>query len=113
VLVGIAFGAGWTPCIGPILGSILIYTSSSADVGRGLVLLFMYSLGLAIPFLLSALAIHRFLLVSARLRTQMVWITRTAGMLLIMVGVLMVTNSFTVLASYLQAFTPAALRDRL
>src|SRR5512147_3201808 len=61
LLVGIAFGAGWTPCIGPILGSILIYTSSTADLGRGLVLLLAYSLGLAIPFLLAALAIDRFL----------------------------------------------------
>ena len=54
VLVGIAFGAGWTPCIGPILGSILVYTSTQADLQRGLLLLFVYSLGLAIPFVISS-----------------------------------------------------------
>ena len=61
VLVGIAFGAGWSPCIGPILGAILTYTASEADLGRGLVLLFAYSMGLAIPFLLAAVAVERFL----------------------------------------------------
>ena len=61
LLVGMTFGAGWTPCIGPILGSILTYAASSADMSRGLSLLLAYSLGLAIPFLLSAVAIERFL----------------------------------------------------
>lgn len=113
VLVGIAFGAGWTPCIGPILGSILIYAGSQGDQSRGLALLAFYSLGLAIPFLLSALAIERFVTVFQRLKRQMVWVSRGAGVLMIGIGLLMLTNQFTVLASYLQAFTPEALRSRL
>jgi cytochrome c-type biogenesis protein len=113
VLVGIAFGAGWTPCIGPILGSILAYTASVADLHRGLVLLLAYSLGLAIPFLLSAVAVQQFLGFFARVRRQMAWITRAAGALLIGVGVLMVTDQFTVMAAYLQAYTPEALRSRI
>jgi cytochrome c-type biogenesis protein len=113
VLVGVAFGAGWTPCIGPILGSILIFTSSSADLGRGLVLLSAYSFGLALPFLASALAVRQFLAFFARVRSQMVWVTRVAGVLLVAVGVLMMTDYFTVLAGYLQGFTPDALRNRI
>ena len=113
VLVGVAFGAGWTPCIGPILGSILIYTSNTAQLDRGLVLLLAYSLGLAVPFLLSAVAIERFLAFFQRVRRQMVWITRAAGVLLIAVGLLLVTDYFTILASYLQGFTPDFLKSRL
>jgi cytochrome c-type biogenesis protein len=113
VLVGIAFGAGWTPCIGPILGSILIFTSSSADLERGLLLLLAYSLGLALPFLASALAIQQFLSAFSRVRRQMAWITRASGVLLIVVGVMMITDYFTVLAGYLQAFTPDAIRTRI
>jgi cytochrome c-type biogenesis protein len=113
VLVGIAFGAGWTPCIGPILGSILIFTSSSADLERGLLLLLAYSFGLALPFLASALAIQQFLAVFARVRRQMAWITRASGVLLIVVGVMMITDYFTVLAGYLQGFTPEAIRTRI
>lgn len=113
VLVGVAFGAGWTPCIGPILGSILTYTASEADYRRGLALLLAYSLGLAVPFLLAALAVERFLHFFARVRSRMVWVTRVAGVLLIAVGVLMVTNYFTVLASALQGLTPDFIRRRL
>lgn len=113
VLVGIAFGAGWTPCIGPILGSILIFTSTSSDLGRGMQLLSAYSLGLALPFLAASLMIERFLAVFARFRRQMVWVTRAAGLLLIAVGLLLLTDYFTILASYLQALTPESLRSRL
>ena len=113
VLVGIAFGAGWTPCIGPILGSILTLSASSADLGRGLQLLGAYSLGLAVPFVLAAALVQRFLAVSARLKRHMAWVSRISGALLIVVGVLMVTDYFTILASYLQALTPGFLRDRI
>jgi cytochrome c-type biogenesis protein len=113
LLVGVAFGAGWTPCIGPILGSILTYTASSADLQRGIGLLLAYSLGLAVPFLLAALAVERFMGFFQRMRRHMVWVTRTSGVLMIAVGLLLVTNYFTILASYLQAFTPEALRSRL
>ena len=113
LLVGIAFGAGWTPCIGPILGSILTYAASAADLSRGLWLLLAYSMGLAVPFLLSAVAVERFLDFFTRMKRQMVWITKTSGVLMIAVGVLMVTNYFTILATYLQALTPEAIRNRI
>lgn len=113
VLVGLAFGAGWTPCIGPILGSILIYTSSTADLHRGLLLLTAYSAGLAVPFLIAALAIDRFLAAFARWRGAMKWVNRVGGVLLIIVGLLLITNYFTVLAGWLQALTPDALRTRI
>ena len=113
VLVGIAFGAGWTPCIGPILGSILVYTSTQADLQRGLLLLFVYSLGLAIPFVIAALAIDRFLAAFARYRGAMIWMSRVGGVLLIVIGLLLVTHYFTWLATYLQALTPSALRSNI
>ena len=113
LLVGIAFGAGWTPCIGPILGSILTYAASSADVSRGMWLLLAYSLGLAVPFLLSAVAVERFLDFFSRMKRQMGWITRTSGVLMIAIGVLMVTNYFTLLAGVLNQYTPEFLKSRL
>jgi cytochrome c-type biogenesis protein len=113
LLVGIAFGAGWTPCIGPILGSILTYAASSADLSRGLWLLLAYSLGLAVPFLLSAVAVERFLDFFTRMKRQMMWITKVSGVLMIAVGLLMVTNYFTILATYLQALTPEVIRNRI
>ncbi len=113
VLVGIAFGAGWTPCIGPILGGVLTYTASSADLGRGMVLLTAYSLGLAIPFIAAALAVERFVGFFQRFRTHMAWVSRAAGALLIAVGLLMVTNYMTILSSAMQSFTPEFLRSRL
>ena len=113
VLVGIAFGAGWSPCIGPILGGILTYTATQAELRRGLVLLGAYSLGLAIPFVLAAVAVERFLAFFRRFRSKLVWVDRIAGALLIVVGVLMITNYLALLTGYLQGWTPAALRARL
>jgi cytochrome c-type biogenesis protein len=113
VVVGIAFGAGWTPCLGPILGSILVYTSSQADLARGMWLLLAYSLGLAVPFLLSAVAIERFSAFFQRMRKQMVWVSRVSGAVLIGIGVLLVTNYFTVLASWLTTITPEFLLERI
>src|SRR5207249_8299917 len=86
VFVGIAFGAGWSPCIGPILGSILTYTATEADLSKGLVLLSAYSLGLAVPFVLAAVAIERFITLFQRWRGQIVWVTRVSGALLVIVG---------------------------
>jgi cytochrome c-type biogenesis protein len=113
LLVGIAFGAGWTPCIGPILGAILALTASTADLRHGLVLLGAYSLGLAVPFIASAIAVEHFLGAAQRLRKRMVWITRASGALLVVVGLLLMTNEFTRLAGYLQALTPEAIRNRI
>ena len=113
MVVGVAFGAGWTPCLGPILGSILVYTSSQADLSRGMWLLLAYSLGLAVPFLLSAVAIERFTVFFQRMRKQMLWISRISGAVMIIIGVLLVTNYFTVLASWLTTLTPEFLLERI
>ena len=113
MLVGMAFAAGWTPCIGPILGGVLTYTASSADLNRGLVLLLAYSLGLAVPFLLAALMIDRFMELFQRYRGALVWMSRASGVLLIAVGLLMITGSMTVLTAWLQRWTPEFLRSRL
>ena len=113
VLVGIAFGAGWTPCIGPVLGGILSLASASASMSRGVGLLFAYSAGLAIPFLLASLAIERFLELFAKMRRGLAWISRVSGVLLILVGVLLAAGWFTMLATWLQRLTPAGLLDRL
>ena len=113
LLVGMAFAAGWTPCIGPILGAVLTYTASSADLQRGLVLLFAYSLGLAVPFLLAALMIDRFMVLFQRYRGGLIWMSRASGALLVVVGVLMITGSMTVLSTGLQRWTPEFLRSRL
>jgi cytochrome c-type biogenesis protein len=113
VLVGIAFGAGWTPCIGPILGAILTYNMSSPDLAHGTALLGAYSLGLAVPFVASALLLQRFLDFFARIRSQLLVLSRVSGALLIVVGVLMITNQFTRLATRLQALTPDAIYNRI
>ena len=113
VLVGAAFGAGWTPCLGPILGSILTVTASSASLPRGLGLLGAYSLGLAIPFVLSAVAVERFLALFTRVRPYLGVVSKLSGALLVVAGVLMVTGYFTAIAQSLQALTPAALRGRI
>jgi cytochrome c-type biogenesis protein len=113
LFVGVAFGAGWTPCIGPILGSILMFASAQAELGRGLVLLTAYSLGLAVPFVLSAVAVDRFMAFFQRIKRQMLWIQRGAGLVMVGVGLLMITNRFTLLAAYLNRFTPERLLERL
>jgi cytochrome c-type biogenesis protein len=112
-LAGMAFGAGWTPCIGPILGSILLYTSSQADFGRGLSLLLAYSLGLAIPFLVAAGALEAFLGWFQRFRKYIGWVERIAGALLVVVGVMMMFGLFTLLSGWLLGLTPEFLKSRL
>lgn len=113
VLAGMAFGAGWTPCIGPILGSILVYTSSRADFGQGLVLLLAYSLGLAVPFLVAAWALEWFLRWMQRFRRYIGWVERIAGVLLIAFGLLLLTGTFTLMSGWLQNVTPGFLKTRL
>lgn len=115
VLAGMAFGAGWTPCIGPILGSILLYISAApdADLAKGIPLMLAYSLGLAIPFLVAAAALERFLLWSQRFRRYMGWVERVAGALLVLFGLLLVSGQFSKLAQWLQGMTPEILRSRL
>ena len=113
IFVGMAFAAGWTPCIGPILGAVLTYTASSADLNRGLVLLFAYSLGLAVPFVIAALMIDRFIGVFQRYRAALLWTSRIAGGLLVGVGILMLTDTMRLLTQWLQPMTPDFLRSRL
>ncbi len=113
VVVGIAFGAGWSPCLGPILGAILALAANTNDLSRGLLLLLCYSLGLAVPFLVAALAVDWFLEFFARHKGKMIWVNRFAGALLIFVGVLMVTNRFALLATKLQQWTPEFLLRHL
>ena len=113
VFVGMAFAAGWTPCIGPILGAVLTYTASSADLNRGLVLLSAYSLGLAVPFVLAALMVDRFIGLFQRYRGAMIWTSRISGVLLIVVGILMLTDTMRLLSQWLNPYTPEFLRSRL
>lgn len=113
LVVGIAFGAGWSPCIGPILGAILTLAANEADLGRGLGLLLAYSMGLAVPFMAAALMVDRFLALFAKVRRHMVWVNRVAGSLLVFIGALMVSNRFTMLANWLQEFTPEFILNRI
>jgi len=99
-LVGIAFGAGWTPCVGPILGSILLYASTSGSVMTGIQLLSVYSLGLGLPLFLSALGVQTFLLYSKKTSRFMGLISRASGAFLVAVGVMIFTNSLTRLTSF-------------
>lgn len=113
VLVGMAFAAGWTPCIGPILGAILGLAATQNDLARGTGLLAAYSAGLAIPFLVAAVAVERFFEWFQRFRRHLPMVRRVSGALLLVVGFLMVTGEFTRMAGWLQAMTPDFLRDRL
>jgi len=111
--VGFTFGAAWTPCIGPILGAILTLAAAQASLGQGTALLAVYALGLAIPFLVTALALDRFLVWFQRFRRYIAWVNRIAGGVLVVLGLLLVTDRFTLLASWLQGLTPEFLKSRL
>ena len=113
VLVGAAFGAGWIPCVGPILGSILTLAGTSETAGRGVALLTAYSLGLGVPFLLSALALNGFNRFLQRFRPYMRLMEVGAGFLLVLIGVLLFTGYLTLLNSYLISITPVWLWERL
>jgi cytochrome c-type biogenesis protein len=112
-LVGMAFAAGWTPCIGPVLGGILGLAATSAEVSRGMLLLAVYSAGLAVPFLIAAWAIESFLEWFQRFRRFLPWVMRLSGALLVFVGALLVSGEFTRLAGWLQQLTPELLRNQL
>jgi len=109
-VVGLAFAFGWTPCIGPILGGILLYASQQDSVGQGILLLSAYSLGLGIPFILSGLAINGFFSAFARLRRHMKLVEYVAGALLVSVGLLLLTNRLTMLASFFSRLFPFLTR---
>ena len=105
VVVGTAFAAGWTPCIGPILGTILLYASAQGSTLYGVKLLSMYSLGLAIPFLFASLAFNSFLSYSKKIRKHMRVIMLASGLLLVAFGILLLTNKLTLLTSLFPSFT--------
>jgi len=100
-LIGFAFAFGWTPCVGPILAVILGFAAEQDSVTKGILLLTVYSLGLAVPFLLTALGIERFLKFYSRFRTHMHALEVASGALLIALGVLLVAGRFTLLSNYL------------
>ena len=106
ILIGAAFGFGWTPCIGPILGSILALAATEESINKGILLLFFYSLGLAIPFILSGYAMNRFLIVSKNLKKLMPVITKTGGSILLITGLLILTNQLQVLGYYILEIFP-------
>ena len=105
-LVGVAFAFGWTPCIGPILAGILAIAAAQNTIGQGVQLLAAYSLGLAIPFFAAALAINRFFAAFARIRKHYHMIELTSGALLVIIGILIFTNRFTIIARTLQPYLP-------
>ena len=106
ILVGFAFGFGWTPCIGPILGSILALASTEDNINRGILLLFFYSMGLAIPFILSGYLLQKFLVVSKNIKKKMNIIVKTGGILLLVTGLLILTNQLQALGFYLLRYLP-------
>jgi len=105
-LVGLAFGFGWTPCIGPILGAILLYASQQETVSEGVLLLSSYSAGLGVPFIVSGLAINRFFRASSRLKRHMHAVEVVSGVLLVGVGLLLLTDRLTVLAQWFSRAFP-------
>jgi cytochrome c-type biogenesis protein len=113
MLVGFSFAVGWTPCVGPILGAILALASSTAHITSGLLLLGAYSVGLGIPFLLSAVAINSFFQFFSKFKRYIEIVHMGGGLLLILVGMLIFTGYLTVLNSIAIQFTPAWLWERL
>jgi cytochrome c-type biogenesis protein len=111
--VGVTFGAGWTPCIGPVLGGILTLAATRGTLSEGMGLLAVYSAGLAIPFLLATVLIDRFLNGFRRIREWLPWINRTSGVLLLALGLLLLTGRFAALAATLSRWTPTWLVERL
>ncbi|MEE8074463.1 MAG: cytochrome c biogenesis protein CcdA [Candidatus Binatia bacterium] len=113
VLVGITFAVAWTPCVGPILGGILMLAGTSTDITRGVLLLSTYAAGLALPFLLSALALNSFFQFSQSFRRYIKAVHVAAGIMLVVVGILLLTDYMTFLNAYALSLTPDWLLERL
>jgi len=105
-IIGMAFGFGWTPCIGPILGSILALASTEENISRGVIMLSFYSLGLAIPFILSGFLIQKFLLFSKNFKKNINIVLKSGGIILLITGVLILTNQLQVLGYYILNIFP-------
>ena len=101
LVVGMAFGFGWSPCIGPILGSILVLASTEENVSRAIILLSFYSLGLAIPFIASGFLIQKFLVFSKNFKKNINKVTKIGGVILLITGILILTNKLQVLGYYI------------
>lgn len=104
VFVGVAFGAGWTPCIGPVLASILLYAGMEATMTRGMLLLVAYSVGLGIPFVTAAVGFNWYLVGARRVTRWMRPLELVAGVLLVIMGILLFTGTFTFLSNFLAGF---------
>ncbi len=104
-LVGLAFAAGWTPCIGPILASILMVAATEETVYKGIALLLVYSLGLAIPFFLASLAMHQFMVFFNRFKKHIRIMEVITGVFLVVVGIMIFSNSLSVVQRYFMRFT--------
>ena len=105
-IIGLAFGFGWTPCIGPILGSILALASIEETLSRAILLLIFYSLGLAIPFVLSGYLIQRFLLLSKNFKKNINIISKLGGIILLVTGILILTNQLQAIGFYIIEIFP-------
>ena len=105
-IVGMAFGFGWTPCIGPILGSILALASTEETIYKAILLLSFYSLGLAIPFILSGYLMQKFLLFSKNFKKNINLVTKGGGIILLITGILILTNQLQVLGYYILNYLP-------
>ena len=106
LLVGAAFGFGWTPCIGPILGSILTLAALEENIGKGILLLSFYSLGLAIPFIISGILIDKFLLFSKSFKKYILTVTKIGGIVLLLTGLAILTNQLQVLGFFILEYFP-------
>jgi len=105
-IVGMAFGFGWTPCIGPILGSILALASTEETIYKAILLLSFYSLGLAIPFILSGYLMQKFLLFSKNFKRNINLVTKGGGVILLITGILILTNQLQILGYYILNYLP-------
>ena len=105
-LIGMAFAFGWTPCIGPILGSILVLASTEESLQQGILLLTFYSIGLAVPFILAGYLIQRFLVFSKNFRKNINMVSKVGGSILLITGILMITNHLQALGFYLLNIFP-------
>ena len=106
ILIGMAFAFGWTPCIGPILGSILVLAATEESLARGILLLFFYSAGLAIPFILSGYLIQKFLIFSKNFKKNVNRVSKIGGIILLITGILIITNHLQALGYYLLDVLP-------
>jgi len=106
VLVGAAFGFGWTPCIGPILGSILALAAIEESLSKGILLLSFYSLGLAVPFIVSGFLIDKFLIFSKFIKKYIIWFTKGGGFILLLTGIAILTNQLQVLGFFIFEYFP-------